>query len=162
MNSFQTFFQVLNALNQLCQNSVASLLKDCQQSTLWTSNTAEMPISEITLHETKTEVILRAYLSEVQLTTLNVKISQETVLIEGQWNESAVEGYFYPSRFQSLIPLPYSVNPQTIQAEIKPTVLTIRFPKSAKIKPSRVQVELKKPNLVISPLSNLDSKFATR
>jgi HSP20 family protein len=162
MNSFQIFSQILNTLNQLYQDSVTSLLKDCQQSTLWISNTAEMPISEVTLHETKTEVILRAYLSEVQLNTVNVKIAHETVLLEGEWDKSSVEGYFYPSRFQSLIPLPYSVNPQTIQAEIKPGVLTVRFPKSAKIKPSRVEIQLKQPNLVVSPISNLDSKVFAR
>ncbi|MCP2728681.1 hypothetical protein [Limnofasciculus baicalensis] len=67
-----------------------------------------MPIWEIKLHDTKTEVILKAYLSEVQLNTIDVKISQETILIEGEWDESSVEGYFHPCRFQSLIPLPYS------------------------------------------------------
>ncbi len=162
MNSFQTFFQILNDFSQLCQDSVVTLLKDCHESTLWISNTAEMPIWEITLHDTKTEVILKAYLSEVQLNTIDVKISQETILIEGEWDELSVEGYFRPRRFQSLIPLPYSVNPQTIQAEIQPGILTIRFPRSAKIKPSRVEVKLKHQNLVISPVSNLKSKLTAR
>lgn len=146
-------FQVLNDLSQLFQHSFATLLNGCHQSTLWMGNTAETPIAELTIHESQAEVVLRAYLPDVQSTTLDVQIAQETILIQGQWCESAeVEGYFRPSRFQSLIPLPYCVHPETVQAFLEQDVLTIRFPKPGKFQRSRVRVELKHPNLVMPQL----------
>jgi HSP20 family molecular chaperone IbpA len=157
-------FHVLNELSQLFQDSIATLLKDAQQSTLWVGSTAETEtaITELTIHESQTEVVLRAYIPNVQMATLDVQIGQETVLIQGQGTESAeVEGYFRPSRFQSLIPLPYCVHPETVQAFLEQDVLTIRFPKQGEIQPSRVRVELKHPNLVIPQLCTQGLKFTT-
>lgn len=157
-------FQVLNELSQLFQDSFATLLKGCHQSTLWVGSTAETEtaIAELTIHESQTEVVLRAYLPDVQMATLDVQIAQETVLIQGQWSQSAeVEGYFRPSRFQSLIPLPYCVHPETVRAFLEQNVLTIRFPKQGKIQPSRVRVELTSLNLVIPQLCAQGSKLTT-
>lgn len=155
--------QVLNDLSQLFQHSFASLLKECQQSTLWIGNTGETAIAAITIQETQTEAVLKAHIPEVQTATLDVQVSQETVLIQGQWSKSReVEGFFRPSRFQSLIPLPYSVHPETVRAELEQDVLTIRFPKQGEIQPSRVRVELKHPNLVIPQLHSPRLKINNR
>ena len=144
---------ILSVLSQLLQESVANLLKDCHQSTLWVANTAQMPISEITIHETATEAVLTAYLADVDMKTLKVEASQETLLIQGQYSESmSVDGYFSPQHFQSLIPLPYAVHPATIQAELKPGVLMIRFPKLGQIEPTRVKVELLSPEFLAAEL----------
>lgn len=156
MNSFQMSLTVLNILSKFYEHSVNNWLKQSQQSTLWISNTAEMPIREITLDETKTEVILKVYLSQVLFKNVDVKIGQETILIEGEWQ--ADEGYFDFSRFQSLIPFPYSIKPQTTQAEIEPGILTMKFQKSAKIKQSRVEIKPKQQNSVISNQSNIEAK----
>ncbi|HBE17115.1 MAG TPA: hypothetical protein DEG17_16855 [Cyanobacteria bacterium UBA11149] len=137
---------------------VTNFLNNFQQSTLWISNTTEMPIWEITLQETKTEVILKVYISQVQLNTIDIKIGQETVLIQGQWQ--ADEGYFDSSRFQSLIPLPYCINPQTTQAEIEPGILIVRFQKSAKIKQSVVEIKPKMQNFFIASRSNKGSEYS--
>lgn len=158
MNSFQICLNLLNTLSQFYQDSVTNFLKHSQQSTLWISNTAEMPIWEIILQETKTEAILKVYLSQVQFNTLDIKIGQETVLIQGQWE--ADEGYFDSSRFQSLIPLPYSINPQTAQAEIEAGILIIRFQRAAKIKQSLVEVKPKLKNLTNDYRSNLEAEYS--
>ena len=162
MNSFPIFLNLLKTLSQFYQDSVTNCLKHFQQSTLWIGNTAEMPVLEITLQETKTEVILKVYLCQVQLNTIDIKIAQETVLIQGQWE--ADKGSLDSSQFQSLIPIPYFINPDTTQAEIEPGILTIRFQKSTPIKQSRVEIKPKLKNLVVNPKLNLEreaEQFAT-
>lgn len=158
-------FQVLNELSQFFQHSFANLLKQSQQSTLWIGNTEETAIAELTIHELQTEVVLRAYIPDVQMATLDVQIAQETILIQGEWSQSAeVEGYFRPSRFQSLIPLPYCVHPETVQALREQDVLTIRFPKPRKIQSSRVRVEVTSRNLrhssTVRPMLKINNRIA--
>ncbi len=155
-------FQLVNDLSQLFEQSLTGLLNDCPQSTLWIGNTEETAIAQITICESQTEVVLKAYIPDVERVTLDVQISQESILIQGQWFQSAeVEGYFRLSQFQSLIPLPYAVHQETVRAFLEQDVLTIRFPKQGEIHRSRVRVEQTSPNLAIPQLCAQGSKVTT-
>jgi hypothetical protein len=60
-----------------------------------------------------------------------------TLLKDGQqstlWVGSTAETETAIAGFQSLIPLPYCVHPETVRAFLEQDVLTIRFPKPGEI-----------------------------
>ena len=140
---------VLNTFTQIMQNSLVSILKDCFQSTIWIGNSGETPVTTMTIYETQTEVILQIGIYNIDISTLDVQISPETLLIQGYWSElENVEGYFRPSQFQTLIPLPYYINPQSVLAELEANLLQIRLPKPEKNSASKVKLKLQNKSLV--------------
>lgn len=142
MNAVQT----LAALSQLLQDAFASLLSECQQSTLWVGSTAEAPLSTVTIRETAAAIVLAATGPLSELAQLKLQISQETVLIQGRWADSAeVAGYFRPGQFQSLIPLPCLVEPETAQIEMLPNGLTVQVTKLATPRSAKVHTLIGQP-----------------
>ena len=138
----------LNALTKLMQDSLTKFLEDCQQSTIWIGNTEETAIRKIAIKESKTELVLEVLIPDVDSQSLDIQVSQETVLIRGKWTKKAeVEGYFHPSEFQSLIPLPDPVHPERNWAELNHDILRIRLLKLTAIQQSRIQIKLDSPNL---------------
>ncbi|MEG4488683.1 hypothetical protein [Microcoleus sp. D2_18a_B4] len=141
-------FQALNDINQDRAGSFSRFPTGCQQSTLWIAHTEETPIAGITIQEKKLTLILKIRISDIHLVKLNLQITPETVLIKGQPTEVAgVEGYFLPSRFQSLIPLPHRVHPEIYGTEIHGAGLTIQLAKELRIPPSEVRIQLSPANL---------------
>lgn len=139
MNAFQT----LNDVNEDLEGSFSSFLNGCQQSTLWIANTEETPIAAITIQEKDVTLILKIRIYDINLFKLNLQITPETVLIQGQPTEAMiVEGYFRPSGFESLIPLPHRVHPETYCTEIYPDSLTIQLAKELRNQQSKVMIEL--------------------
>jgi HSP20 family molecular chaperone IbpA len=93
-------------------------------------------------------LILKVHISDIHLVKLNLQITPETVLIQGQPTEAAgVEGYFLPSGFQSLIPLPHRVHPEIYETEIHQDGLTIQLAKKLRVQPSQVRIPLSTANL---------------
>jgi len=93
-------------------------------------------------------LILKVYISDIHLVKLNLQITPETVLIQGQPTEAAgVEGYFLPSGFQSLIPLPHRVHPETYETEIHQDGLTIQLAKDLRVQPFQVRIQVSTANL---------------
>lgn len=134
--------RTLNCLNQIIQDSLTSLLENCQQSTLWVGNSLDLSIANVSITETPAQVILKVMLTDVQITTLDMEISPETVLIQGQWAAAAeIQGYFRPTHFQSLIPLPCLIDPETAHATLEEPVLTLQFFKQDPSQQSKVRVE---------------------
>jgi len=112
-------FQALNDVNQDLAGSFSGLPTGCQQSTLWIAHTEKTPIADIKIQEKDMTLILKVHISDIHLVKLNLQITPETVLIQGQPTEATVvEGYFLPSGFQSLIPLPHRVHPEIYETEI--------------------------------------------
>lgn len=141
----------LNVLTQLIQDSLTQFLEDCQQSTIWIGNTEETAIRKIALKKSKTELVLEVLIPDVDSQSLDIQVSQETVLIRGKWtNKAEVEGYFHPSEFQSLIPLPAPVHPERNWAELNHDILIIRLLKQTPIQQSRIQIKLDSPHLIAS------------
>lgn len=139
MNTFQT----LNDVNQGFEGLLPNSLNACQRSTLWIGNTQESPIATITIHETEANFILKVPILDIHLVKLELKVTPETILIQGQPTEAAgVEGYFLPSGFESLIPLPHPVQPETCSTEILSDGLTIKLAKQLRIQQSKVWIQL--------------------
>ncbi|MEG4218249.1 hypothetical protein QUA27_23705 [Microcoleus sp. Pol14C6] len=141
-------FQALNDINQDLAGSFSGLPAGCQQSTLWIAHTEETPIAGINIQEKDITLILKVHISDIHLVKLNLQITPETVLIQGQPTEAAgVEGYFLPNRFQSLIPLPHRVHPEIYGTEIHSDGLTIQLAKELRFPPSQVRIPLSNTHL---------------
>src|SRR6476469_4263231 len=124
-------FQALNDVNQDLAGSFSGWPAGCQQSTLVIAQTEETPIAGIEIQEKDVTLILKVHISDIHLVKLNLQITPETVLIQGQPTKVAgVEGYFLPSGFQRLIPLPHRVHPEIYVAKIHQDGLRIRLLKS--------------------------------
>ncbi|HEY9647989.1 MAG TPA: Hsp20/alpha crystallin family protein [Chroococcidiopsis sp.] len=146
--------QIVDELNQLLQQSCQTLLNQCQQSTFWVANTEETPVRAITIHESSDQLLLDICLADVQLSTLTLQLAQETVLLSGKWAESdPVTGYFEGDRFQSLIPLPFAIHPESVYAELTESGLQLYLPKQGQIQPSRMRIELNSLNFAEPSLS---------
>jgi hypothetical protein len=144
MNSFQ----VLNDINQDLAGSFSRLPTGCQQSTLWIAQTEEIPIAGIRIQEKDLTLILKVHIYDIHLVKLNLQITPETVLTQGQPTEAAgVEGYFLPRGFQILIPLPHGVHPEIYGTEIHSDRLTIQLAKELRVPPSQVRIPLSTANL---------------
>src|SRR4028118_1604658 len=144
-------FRLCNDVNQDLAGSFSGLPTGCQQSTLLIAHTEETPIAGIKLHKKDITLILKVYISDIHLVKLNLQITPETVLIQGQPTEAAgVEGYFLPSGFQSLIPLPQRVHPEIYETEIHSDRLTIQLAKELRVPPSQVRIPLSTANLSYS------------
>jgi len=141
-------FQALNDVNQDLAGSFSGLPTGCQQSTLWIAYTEETPIAGIKIQEKDVTLILKVHISDIHLVKLNLHITRETVLIQCQPTEAAgVKGYFLPSRFQSLIPLPHRIHPEIYGTEIHQDGLTIQLAKKLRVPPSQVRIPLSTANL---------------
>ncbi|HBK98545.1 MAG TPA: hypothetical protein DD001_15105 [Microcoleaceae bacterium UBA10368] len=131
MNAFHGW----NDVSQSLENSFSSSLDTCQQSTL--------PIAAIKIHDLGEKFVLKVRIYDIHFLKLNLKITPETVLIQGQPTEAmVVEGYFRPRGFESLILLPHPVQPETGKAQILPDGLTIELAKELKVQPSKVLIQL--------------------
>jgi HSP20 family molecular chaperone IbpA len=131
MNAFHGW----NDVSQSLENSFSSSLDTCQQSTL--------PIAAIKIHDLGAKFVLKVRIYDIHFLKLNLKITPETVLIQGQPTEAmVVEGYFRPRGFESLILLPHPVQPETGKAQILPDGLTIELAKELKVQPSKVLIQL--------------------
>ena len=144
-------FQALNDGNQDLAGSFSGLPTGSQQSTLWIAHTEETPIADIKIQEKDVTLILKVQISDIHLVKLNLQITPETVLIQGQPTEAeGVEGYFLPSGFQSLIPLPHRVHPEFYVTEVHQDSLTIQLAKNLIVPPSQVRIPLSTANLSYS------------
>jgi HSP20 family molecular chaperone IbpA len=142
-------FQESNHVNQYLEGPFSSLLNRTQQSTLWIGHTEETPIASITIHEMETTLMLKVDISDIHLVKLKFQITSETLLIQGKPTAaSQVEGYFRPSGFESLIPLPHAVQPETCSTELQPDGVEILFAKQLRTPQSKVWIELPTANFV--------------
>jgi HSP20 family molecular chaperone IbpA len=131
------------------ENSESPSPDTCRESTLWICHTEETPIAAITIHEMETKFVLKVGISDIHLLkNLSLQITPETILIQGQPTDAmVVEGYFRPHGFESLIPLPHPVQPETCLAQIEPDFLTIQIAKELIVEPSPVWIQLPTANL---------------
>lgn len=137
-------WQTLNSLYQSIQEIFANA-PFIEESTVWVGNSGSDWISDITIRETDTEMILQIHLPS-EFANLKVQVSPETVLIQGKPTGSDVEGYFNSGHVQNLIPLPIAVHPEVVQAKIQNDILTLVLPKSGKIQQQRIAVHFTEDN----------------
>ncbi|HEY9666037.1 MAG TPA: Hsp20/alpha crystallin family protein [Coleofasciculaceae cyanobacterium] len=134
--------RTLDRLSQSMQGLIAALLESCHQSTLWVGNAQTNCIGSIELWETNTDVILHAHIQDMEAEQLDVQVTQETALIQGKLMRHEVEDYLYPNHFQSIIPLPSLVRPETVRANLQENTLTLRLTKLHAVPAQRVRVNL--------------------
>lgn len=128
------------ALAQFLLQSFYDLTQNVCASTLWVcDHGVAQPIS-LDLEETETLLILKLQLHHVR-GSLNLQITPETVLVSGERLDplkvqTNAELAFDTARFQSLIPLPSSIEPQTAIAQLSDTTLTLTLMKTYKMQPT--------------------------
>ena len=123
LNIFQFLSQIFHDLKQ-----------NVYDSTLWVCDSGISQPFSLDLQETGTLLILKIQFHCFE-GSLDLQITSETVLVKGkrlksleECNHSAPE--FLAARFQSLIPLPSSIQPQTALVEMNGTMLTLTLMKS--------------------------------
>lgn len=132
--------QALETIHQQIQAALIGLIENSHHSTVWVSTNGSDLISEIKIQETNSNIILDIHLLE-QITDLEVQISSETVVLRGQSDQDKVEGFFSSGRVQNIIPLPISVHPETVHAELDYPMLTLTLPKSGQIDRQRTAIQ---------------------
>jgi HSP20 family protein len=130
--------QLLNALQQYLYQELHDLSQRCCESTLWVGDQGNTSISALQVLETQTEVVVKAEIPNVVAESLNIQVTPETVKIAGVQLESPeYRNYFnlefYSYRFQSVIPLPHSIQPQSVMAELEQGMLTIALQKTGQL-----------------------------
>jgi HSP20 family molecular chaperone IbpA len=139
MNSFQAAGDLRKSLG----GSLFSRLHHGRRSALWIGNIKETPIVAINTYETKSTLILKVEIPDIDLFKLDLKITPETLLIKGQSTAaSVVEGYFRPSGFESLIPLSHPVQPETCWTDIQPDGVEIQLAKELRSQTPKHWIEL--------------------
>lgn len=119
---FQFLFQLFHDLKQ-----------SVQELTLWVCDYGISQPFSLELQETGTLLILKLHFHHSR-SSLDLKITPETVLVRGErldllTNQNHPESGS-AARFQSLIPLPSPIQPQTAIAELNATTLTLILMKS--------------------------------
>ncbi len=103
-------------------------------STLWVCDRGVVQPFSLDLQETGTLLILHVQLQQVK-GSLDLQITPETVLVSGARlapleAQTDSESALPATRFQSLIPLPKAIQPQTAIAELGGTTLTLTLMKA--------------------------------
>lgn len=138
--------QMLNLLQQYLYQQLHDLSQRCCESTLWVGDRGNIAISSLQVLETKTEIVVKAEIPDLVTESLNIQATSETLVITGVQVESSEHAdyfdlEFYSSRFQNIIPLPSSIQPQAAVAEFNQGTLTVTLQKAGQT-PQPVQVKL--------------------
>jgi len=133
--------QALETIHRQIQTTLTSLIENSQAATVWVSTNGTDLISEIKIQETETDIILNIHLLE-KITNLEVQISSETAVLRGQSHQDEVEGFFSSGQAQNIIPLPISVHPEAVYAELHYPMLRLSLPKSGQIDRQRIAIQL--------------------
>ena len=123
LDIFQILFQVFHDLK-----------RNTCESTLWVCDDGISQPFDLDLQETKTLLILKIRFHHSR-GSLDLQITPETILVKGDRlppieTQNSSEPEFPASRFQSLIPLPSSIQPRTAIAELNGTTLMLTMMKS--------------------------------
>ena len=110
------------------------LKQKVSESTLWVCDSGISQPFSLDLQETGTLLVLNVKFHHIS-GSLDLQITPETVLVSGKrldfLEAQAGSGANLPTaRFQSLIPLPRSIQPQTAIAQLSGTTLTLTLMKA--------------------------------
>jgi len=147
--------QRLNTLNQYMYALLRDLIQTSCETTLWVGDGAVTWIPALEVTETDTDITLRAEIPNGLANTLSIEVTQETIILRGEREKSVelrnyLDFEFYPGQFQSLVPLPAPIQPQTASAELQGCLLTLTLQKSWQPRQT-VYVEL---HTTSQPMSN--------
>ena len=119
---------------QFFSQSLPYLKQKVYKSTLWVCDRGTSQPFSINLQETRTLVVMKIQLHQSRA-SLDLQITPEAVLVQGERldpieQQNGSEEALPAGHFQSLIPLPSSIRPQTAVAELNGTTLTLTMIKS--------------------------------
>lgn len=114
---------------------------------LWPCSEEEGELA-IDLYETKDELILQAAIGGVEISDLDISITNDMITVRGKRNKTVndkIEKVYYNECFwgvfsRSLV-LPYEINADKAKATIKNGLLTIHLPKLIKTKKKTLKIE---------------------
>jgi len=102
----------------------------------------------VDVFQTDNEIIVQSTIAGVKASDLDITIQNDMVSIKGERKklmEISRENYFYQEcywgPFSRSIILPEEINASEAKAELKDGVLTLRLPKSEKIKTTKISVK---------------------
>lgn len=151
------FLATLEPLHHQMQETLTDVLRHCYESHVWVgSNDGVTWISQIAIEETNSAVMLQVQIPKVLLQNLEIQISSETASLQSKLTSDDVEGFFSPGYIKNIIPLPISVHPEAIQAQLNGTVLTLILPKSSQVQRQRFTIQ------PTQDLCQIKSHFLTR
>lgn len=126
-------------VNRLFDNAMGGAeAKEESGSGLWS------PVVDI--YETGSEFIVEAELPEVKQSDIDIKVQDNTLIIEGErkLRRGVKEGYHRIERaygrFSRSFPLPGSVDQEMIKATLKDGVLQIILPKTGEVLPKQIEI----------------------
>lgn len=101
----------------------------------------------VDIFEDNNTLTVKAELPGFKKEELDVSLQEDTLVLSGERKreENQKEGDMYRSerfygRFHRTVPLPFSVDPNKIQANYRDGVLTVSLPKSEKAKAKQIEV----------------------
>ena len=133
-------WQFLNNLYQRMQIIKDKPMSNDPPLTLWVAQEGITPIRDVQMQETSNHIILKISIPSLQPEDLSIRVTSETVFLSGEKIEQVeVPGYcdftYSSQQFQCLIPLPYSVHPETVTAELEKNLLLLKLPKEKTVSP---------------------------
>jgi HSP20 family molecular chaperone IbpA len=135
-------------------STIAQLFEEWRQisghSTFWIGDWGSVGLSGVTVQDLEQLIILEISLQDIELSGLEIQVSPETVLLQGEKiTMGTLPGYynfqFSQGNFQSLIPLPCRINPEEVQAELGKDCLTLTLRKLGHISRQRFKLSLETP-----------------
>jgi HSP20 family molecular chaperone IbpA len=126
-------WQVLQAMyivQQCLNNFMSNLDWHDYISSLWMNDRAYNRIPIFTIFETNSEIIFSAIIPYILADSLEIQVTDEVVIIRGEERKSEKDDDYYKlefgsSQFESIIPLPKLIQPQTAIARLKNNILTL-------------------------------------
>jgi HSP20 family protein len=104
----------------------------------------------VDVHDTKKDVVVTLDLPSIDPKEVSISIVENTMVIKGEKKreeelkeEDSYRLERYCGSFQRIIQLPAEVTPEKAKATYKDGVLKVTVPKSAKVTPKEIRVEIK-------------------
>jgi HSP20 family protein len=144
-NPFAEVTSLRDQINRLFDDAAQPRGDSPQQST------ARLWAPPVDVMENENELTLRLDLPGIELEAIDVQLTGETLTIRGERRIDRREGeaYLHMERphgtFQRSFNLSVPVQSDSVHAEYKDGVLTIRLPKQEAVKPRKIQIQTTNP-----------------
>ena len=124
------------------EDAIAHMLNEPRAARTWSPS--------VDIYETEDAVVLKADLPDVKANDIEVRLENQTLTVKGERKFETQEnnrGYHRIERsygaFARSFAVPSSVDAESVAAEYKNGVLTVKLPKKEAAKPRQVKIEVK-------------------
>ena len=100
---------------------------------------------KVEVYEGSDEVEIRAIVPGIAVGDLDIQLENNNLVISGEKKNDHAEGTYIKKerlfgKFSKTVRLPYRVNPENINAELKNGILLVKLTKSEEAKPKKIQI----------------------